>query len=99
MAHLSRQRLCIVILTAYVALAVAFAEFFVFTNQEHDCLGAHCSICLQIEVAQRLLECLGGVCVIAALALHAHDLLKLTTRYPSPLAPLTPVLLKVRFNF
>jgi hypothetical protein len=99
MAHLSWQRLCIVISTAYVTLAVGFAGFFVFTNQEHDCPGADCSICLQIESSQRLLECLGGVCIIAALALHAPNLLKLTTHYLSPLAPLTSILLKVRFNF
>jgi hypothetical protein len=96
MANVLRQRFCFVILMASVALAVAFAEFFIFANFEHDCIGAHCSICLQIEVVPRLLESLAGVCITAALVFYAHSLLKLIVWYP---AQLTPVALKVRCNF
>jgi hypothetical protein len=82
-------------LMAFVALAVACVEFFIFVNLEHDCIGEHCSICLQIDVVQRLLECLAGVCVIAALAFYMHSFFKLTAWRP---APRTPVALKVRCN-
>jgi hypothetical protein len=70
---------------ASLALAVAVAEFFDFANLELDCIGSHCSICLQAGLVQRLLECLVGVCIIAAL--YAQTLLKLIACYFTPFSP------------
>jgi hypothetical protein len=57
-------RLPLIVLTACLALAAVSAEFFVFTHLDHDCIGENCSVCLQIEIAQRVLEGLGHIGII-----------------------------------
>ena len=63
-----RLRLLLIVLTACLALAAVFAESFVFTHLAHDCTGEHCSICLQIKIAQNLLEGLGRIGLFALAA-------------------------------
>jgi hypothetical protein len=99
MIHVARKRLHLVIITACWILVAVFAEFFILTNLDHDCKGELCTICLHIDIAQRLCEGLGRICIIAGLALvtlRSHALLELIIRRP---APPTLVRLKVKCSF
>ncbi|GHV43092.1 hypothetical protein AGMMS49546_23710 [Spirochaetia bacterium] len=87
------------VLTACLALAAVSAGVFVFTNLDHDCIGEHCSVCLQIEIAQNLLEGLGciGLFTFAA-CLISQILVILKSRLCFSFVPQTLVGLKVQYN-
>jgi hypothetical protein len=90
-------RLPLIVLTACLALAAVSAEVFVFTHLDHDCIGEHCSVCLQIEIAQRVLEGLGriGIIVLAiGFFAKAKKIIKSTSF--SYIFTTSPILLKVK---
>ncbi|GHU60175.1 hypothetical protein FACS189444_6740 [Spirochaetia bacterium] len=92
-------RLPLIILTACLTLSAVFAEGFVFTNRNHDCTGAHCPVCLQIEIAQNLLEGLGRFSSLAlAACLIPQILVILKSRLCFSFVPQTLVGLKVQYN-
>jgi hypothetical protein len=88
------------ILTAWLALAVVFTGVFVFEELEHECTGEHCCICLQIEIAIRLIEAFGRIGVIALVAGSAAVLAGVSAKAPTvfPPVPATPVSLKIKYN-
>ncbi|GHU92154.1 hypothetical protein FACS189479_00160 [Spirochaetia bacterium] len=92
-------RLPLIVLTACLALAAVFAEGFVFTSLDHDCTGEHCSVCLQIEIAQNLLKGLGRIGLFAlAACLIPQTTLIIKSRLSLALAPQTLVGLKTKYN-
>jgi hypothetical protein len=68
MAKIWQKKFFLVLLTACLVFASVFAKDFVLANLNHVHTGEHCSLCLQIEIAQKLLEGLGriGLFVLAA---------------------------------
>ncbi|GHV92543.1 hypothetical protein AGMMS50268_30460 [Spirochaetia bacterium] len=93
------RRLPLIVLTVFLALSAVFAEGFVFTHLDHDCIGDHCSVCLQIEIAQNVLEGLGriGLCALAA-GLITQILVIIKNRLRFSFFPQTLVGLKVQYN-
>lgn len=53
-----------------VALFFLFSVFFLEQNSKHECIGASCEICEQIQICKKNIEDLGfaGVSAIIALA-------------------------------
>ncbi|GHV82950.1 hypothetical protein AGMMS50212_02900 [Spirochaetia bacterium] len=99
MVGFSQKRLTLIVLTACLALAAVFAESFVFTNLDHDCLGEHCSVCLQIEIAQNVLEGLGRIGLFAlAACIILQILVIIKNRLRFSFFPQTLVGLKVQYN-
>jgi hypothetical protein len=99
MAPVSKQKaLFTALTTAWLALAVIFAGIFVIEEHDHDCTGEDCHICLEIQIAQRLIEAFGRLGVsIAVIGFfsYAGSLIK-----PQLLSySKKPIELKVRFNF
>jgi hypothetical protein len=89
-----------VMFTGWLALAVVFAGIFVFEELDHDCPGEHCGICLQIEIAIRVIEAFGRIGVTALLAGFASELGGASVKLPAFFffIPATPVSLKIKFN-
>ncbi|GHV19963.1 hypothetical protein FACS189494_02780 [Spirochaetia bacterium] len=100
MVQFSQKRLPLIVLTACLALAAVFAEGFVFTSLDHDCTGEHCSVCLQIEITQNLLEGLAriGIFTVAA-CLIPKILVIIKNRLRFSFFPQTLVKLKVQYNY
>jgi predicted transporter len=92
--------------TAWLALAVIFAGVFVIEEHEHEHIDVagrrlpsseDCHICLEIQIAQRLIEAFGRLGVIIAVIGFiscAMSLIKPSAFFYSR----KPVELKVRFN-
>jgi hypothetical protein len=92
--------------TAWLALAVVFAGVFVIEEHDHEHIdvagrrlpsGEDCHICLEIQIAQRLIEAFGrlGISIaVIGFILCAGALIKPRLLF----YPRTPVELKVRFN-
>jgi hypothetical protein len=99
MVKFSQKRLPLIVLTACLALSAVFAEGFVFTHLDHDCIGEHCSVCLQIEIAQSLLEGLGriGILALAACLIPQIFVIIKNCLYYS-IVPQTLISLKVKYN-
>lgn len=92
-------RLPLIVLTACLALSAVFAGGFVFANLNHDCIGEHCSVCLQIEIAQNLLEGLGHFTYGAlAACLVPQIFVIIKSRLCFSVLPQTLVELKVQYN-
>jgi deoxyxylulose-5-phosphate synthase len=99
MTNAVRKRFCLVVLAALLALAAVCAEVFVFTNLEHEHTGAHCSTCIQIQIAQQILQGLrrvGFAAFCAVFAAYAGRQAK--SLEPDCALAQTPVALKVRYN-
>ncbi|MDR1216609.1 MAG: hypothetical protein LBK25_08005 [Treponema sp.] len=99
MTNSLQKRFWLIVLTACLTVIAIFAEFFICTHLDHDCVGDACSICLQIEVAQHLLEKLGRLGAMALLAFalgnYTKILVKLSVVFCSSI---TPVSLKIKIN-
>jgi hypothetical protein len=95
----SQKRLPLMVITACLALAAVSAEVFVFTRLNHDCTGEHCPVCLQLEIAQNLLEGLGriGLFVLAACFIPLV-LVTVRCRLSIAIVPPTLVGLKVKYS-
>jgi hypothetical protein len=93
-------RLLIIILTAFLLPSAVFAEGFIFTHLDHDCIGDHCPVCLQIEIAQNLLKGLGRIGLFAlAACLITQILVIIKSSLCFSVLPQTLVGLKVQYNF
>ncbi|MDR0708799.1 MAG: hypothetical protein LBF77_01890 [Spirochaetaceae bacterium] len=88
------------VLTAWLALTVVFAGVFVFEELEHECTGEHCCICLQIEIAIRLIEAFGRIGIIILVAGSTAAFAGIFVKTPAvfPFVPATPVSLKIKCN-
>jgi hypothetical protein len=88
------------ILTGWLALAVVFAGAFVVEELDHECTGEHCCICLQMEIAIRLIEAFGQIGVVALAAGFAAGLAGISAKVQAffRFVPATPVSLKIKFN-
>ncbi|MDR2246820.1 MAG: hypothetical protein LBE17_09185 [Treponema sp.] len=94
-----------VVTTAWLALAVIFAGIFVIEEHDHEHIdvagqrlpsGENCHICLEIQIAQRLIEAFGrlGISIaVIGFVSCAGFLAK-----PQILYSKKPIELKVRFN-
>jgi predicted transporter len=96
-----------VIMTVWLAAAVIFAGVYVIAEYDHEHIdtegrhvpaGENCHICLEIQIALRIMEAFGrlGVCfLLAGFMTHAASCIK-----PRPFffAKKPIELLKVRFN-
>ena len=99
MAKFPQKRLPLIVLTACLALAAASADVFVLTHLEHDCSGGPCAVCLQIEIAQSLLEGLGRIGLFAlALGLVPQIAVIIKGRLFCSIIPKTLISLKVKYN-
>jgi hypothetical protein len=98
MANLRQKRLLLALLTACLASAALLSEGFVLANLNHAHTGEHCSLCLQIEAAQKLLEGLGRAGLFALAACFALESSALKNRLCFSFAPQTPVSLKTKNN-
>ena len=100
MRFLPQKKVRLVVLLAFLALAAVFAEAFVFTALDHDCIGEYCPICPQIEMAQRLLDGLGRIGAIGLVAAFAAACASPAAKNPGLQRPasLTLVSLKIKYN-
>jgi hypothetical protein len=99
MVKFSQKRLPLIVLMALLLPAAVFAEGFVFTHLDHDCIGEHCSVCLQIEISQSLLEGLGRIGILALAArLILQILIIIKNRLCFSILPQTLVGLKIKYN-
>ncbi|MDR0785246.1 MAG: hypothetical protein LBE74_05105 [Treponema sp.] len=83
--------------TAWLALAVIFAGLFIIEEHDHDCVGENCHICLEIQIAQRLIEAFGRLGVSIAVTgffLRSGSWIKPRMLF----YPRTPIELRVRLN-
>jgi hypothetical protein len=93
------SKLPLIVLTVFLLLAAVFAEAFVFTHLDHDCTGNYCSICLQIKIAQNLLEGLGRFSLLAlAVSLILQIFVIIKIRLSCFIVPQTLIALKVKYN-
>ena len=98
MANLPQKNILITaVMTAWLALAVIFAGIFVIEKHIHDHTGNDCRICLEIQIAQRIIEAfahLGVGLFFAGFIKYAASLVK-----PQPsFFEKKPIALKVKFN-
>jgi len=95
-----------ILATTWLALAVICAGVFVIVEHDHEHIdsaghlvptGENCRICLEMQIAQRLIEAFGrlGMC-IAVIGFIVSVLPFVKPQWA--LCPLNPVLLKVKFN-
>ena len=94
MVHFPRKT---AFLTAWLIISVMCAGIFVIEKYGHDCTGEGCHICLEIQIAQCLIEAFGRLgisMVVIGVILRAGTLVK------SALLSWikNPIELKVRFN-
>ncbi|MDR2467877.1 MAG: hypothetical protein LBD22_02830 [Spirochaetaceae bacterium] len=85
------------VMTAYLALAVVFAGVFVIENHIHDHTGSDCRICLEIQIALRIIEAFGRLGIYLFLAGFIKYAAFSAKRQPSSFVK-KPIELKVRFN-
>jgi hypothetical protein len=87
------------VLTAWIALAALFTQDYVFAHLDHDCTGADCPVCVQIETAQNLLK---GLVLASLMALFSGLHLRTKTAIQSIkllfTGLTTPITLKVKCN-
>jgi hypothetical protein len=98
MANLRQKRLLLALLTACLVFAALFSEGFVLANLNHVHVGEHCSLCLQIEIVQKLLEGLGRAGLFALVACLVPESSALKNRLCFSFAPQTLVALKTKNN-
>ena len=98
MANLPQKNILITaVMTAWLALAVIFAGIFVIEKHIHDHTGNNCRICLEIQIAQRIIEAFGRLGVgllLAGFIMYTASFVKSQTFFFIR----KPVELKVRFN-
>jgi hypothetical protein len=98
MANLSQKRLLLALLTACLVFAALFSQGFVLTNLNHVHTEEHCSLCLQIEIAQKLLEGLGRIGLLVLAACLVPESSALRSRLWLSVASQTLVALKIKNN-
>ena len=98
MANLpGKNTLLTAVTTAWLVLTVMFAGIFIVEKHIHDHTGDDCRICLEIQIAQRIIEAFGRLGVsllLAGFVMYAASFVK-----PHPFfCAKNPIELKVRFN-
>jgi hypothetical protein len=90
-----------VLASVWLTAAVIFAGVFVIEERDHehdhDCPGGTCSICLEIQIAQRLIEAfvrLGGGILVVEFLSYIKTLIKPQTCF----CQVSPIELKVKLN-
>jgi hypothetical protein len=86
-------------LTGWLTLAVICAGIYIIEEQDHDCCGEGCPVCLQIAIAQRIIEAFGrfyAALLLAALLADLASRIKPSALFRT--APSTLVALKIKFN-
>jgi hypothetical protein len=98
MANVPRKNIFFTaVMTAWLVLAVVFAGIFVIEEHIHDHTGENCQICLEIQIALRIIEAFGrlGLCLLlAGFVKYAAAVVKPQLFYFAK----KPIELKVRFN-
>ena len=92
-----KRRAAAVCAAVILALSLLFSLAFIAAEADHDCGGAHCAVCRQIQMCQALLEQLEGA--VAAVTGIAWLRLFLAMALPGgrkAVRRLTPVCLKVK---
>ncbi|MDR0550792.1 MAG: hypothetical protein LBG72_02105 [Spirochaetaceae bacterium] len=84
------------LLSAWLVFAVIFAGFFVIAEQQHDHTGKNCRVCLELQIAQRLIEAfaLAGAAVLLARFVKSVTPIKRQVF----IFAATPLTLKVKLN-
>jgi predicted transporter len=94
-------------LTALLALAVIFAGIFIIEKYDHEHInasghrvpaGEDCRICLEIQIALRLIEAFGRLGVSMALTGFIVYGLSSIIKPQRAFCPSNPIALKVKFN-
>jgi hypothetical protein len=105
MVKFSQKRLPLIVLTACLALAAVFAEGFVIEEQDHEHVDASgrsvptsedCHICLEIQIAIRLIEAFGRLGV--SIAVIGSIVYALSLKPQRTFYLFNPFALKVKFN-
>ena len=88
--------LCMAILVLFV---VFYAELFIIMHYHHDCSGADCPICAELQVAQTTIRQLGSV-VLAVMVLFAliFHIVRCVSVISQVILFATPVKMKVRID-
>ena len=88
--------LCMAILVLFV---VFYAELFIIMHYHHECSGADCPICAELQISQATIRQLGAV-VLAVVVLFAHlvHIVKCESVISQVVLFVTPVKLKVRID-
>ena len=98
------NKFILLILAVCIAFPVVFAEAVISVNLEHDCCNTtaadrECIPCLQIEASAGFLKALKMIGVYLFLAACLMFLFQVLIKYRGVVFyPLSPILLKVRFN-
>jgi hypothetical protein len=92
-----RNAFFMAMMISWLAAAVIFAGIFIIEKHIHDHTGENCRVCLEINIAQRIIEAFGrlGVCLfLAGIIKYAASLVKPRFFFFVK----KPAELKVRFN-
>lgn len=92
-----KKTICTAVLTAWLVSSVVFAGIFVIEEQHHDHTGDNCRVCLEIQIALRIMEAgarLGVCALLSGFIASAASLIKPRPFYIAK----TPIELKVRCN-
>ncbi len=67
--HDRKGRLAVLLLCICIASAFLFSSWYLVSHAEHDCTGAHCSVCAQLHLCADTMQKLGaGLCASATFA-------------------------------
>lgn len=56
---MKHNRIIALLIAIVLCLAMAFSVAFIVLESDHDCIGEHCEICLEIEACVNLLRGIG----------------------------------------
>jgi hypothetical protein len=98
MAKLRQNGFSLALLTACLVFVSVFSQGFILANLNHVHAGEHCSVCLQMEIAQKLLEGLGRVGLFALVFCLAPQSSAVKNRLFLFVVPRTLVALKIKNN-
>jgi hypothetical protein len=94
-----RKRL-LILLCGFCFLAIAlFSPEFILSHRDHDCTGADCPVCLQVQGLEHFLRTLGFAGIPALiLAAMRRRFPEKSGGFPSPRVFPSAVALKIRLN-
>jgi drug/metabolite transporter (DMT)-like permease len=97
MAKMEKRVLMTAVMTGWLALSVIFAGIFIIEKHIHNHTGDRCRICLEINIAQRIVDAglkLAALCFLACFFVFVPFARKAPARFFLK----SPLELKVRFN-
>jgi hypothetical protein len=98
MTKLRQKRFSLALLTACLVFAAVFSQGFVLANLNHVHTGEQCSVCLQMEIAQKLLEGLARAGLLALAFCLVPQSSAVKNRLFFFVVPQTLVALKIKNN-